>query len=288
MQENPELQIHAVPRARGSIWKWLFASAAVAVLAACGGGGGASADIANPANATLVQGTLSTGLVVPTASEASAASVVTSSDGTGLVLANRTGSMQSIKTGQVVVLPSNDTQGLPMGFTGIASVQSDGSIKLTPASISDVFKTLKVDFDSARDGGQIAGLIVPRNGKMTMSQSPAPSTQSGLDMVLCQIGLNAVVNVKCKNGALEGSITLEHPVMVKEKGGTKQAQAKLYATIGISNFSSKANIDYDFEKYASTGGFNILKSEVTGAWSASPSLWRRRRRAEHRSRPRPR
>jgi hypothetical protein len=93
-----------------------------------------------------------------------------------------------------------------------------------------------------------------------------------LEYVSCQAGLAAVVNIKCKNGELEGSISLAHPITVKKKGGSEETAATLYAQINLSKLSTKVAFDFDEVKYASTGGFNLLKTEVKGEWGASMGI----------------
>jgi Protein of unknown function (DUF1566) len=242
-------------------------------VSACGGGGGGGAGTGgtNPVTGSpLVQGSIANGLlVVPTASASTATIVPSVLDPTRLQISNATGVLASVQNGQIVSLPASDTQGLPFGYTGKVEKSPDGKTYLAPAALGDVFSSLKIDYDSARDGGQIAGLIAPKHGTMQMVQTPPSSMQTGVVYVTCQMGLNAVVNVKCKNGSLEGTITLEHPILVKRKGTTQKTGAKLYSTINLKNLSTKINIDFDAVKYASTGGVNILKSQVTGEWGGS-------------------
>jgi hypothetical protein len=236
-------------------------------LLACGGGGGG----ASPSpTTTVVQGNIAAGVVV---SDSAAATVTTSSTNSGaLEITNASGNLASAKTGQVVYLPANDAQGIPLGYAGKIEKTADGKTLLSPAAMGDVFSTLKINYDTARDGGQIAGLIVPKNGTLQANLSPPASTQSGVQYVACQVGLQAVVDIKCKDGALSGSITLEHPLMVKRKSASDKVAAKLYAKIDISKLSSKVNIDFDATKYASTGGFRLLSTELTGQWGASMGI----------------
>lgn len=251
------------------LWcRWAGVTVALSVVAACGGGGGGEASGTDTPPTQVLNGTLVSGLVVPSASEVSAATVTTSADGSSLVLSHATGSLQNVKDGQVVMLSASEAQGLPLGYTGKAALQSDGTIKLQPAGVADVFKSLRVDFDSARDGGQM-GLIVPTGGKMAFSQSPASSRQAGLDWTLCQVGLEAVVESECAKGALKATITLEQPIKVKSKDGKSETTAKLYATIGFDKFSVRTKVDFDIVKYPGTGGFNLLESGMVGEWSGS-------------------
>ena len=238
------------------------------VLIACGGGGAASSDTTT----SVIDGKLKSGLIVASDADAAATGTTASTDGTGLVLSNPTGELRNLKSGQVVVLPANDSQGLPMGYTGVAQVQSDGTVKLEPASLGDVFNTLNVDFDSERSGGQIAGLIVPNNSKMSASIKQPSYAQTGLDFATCQLGLQAVLDVKCENGALEGSIVFESPILVKAADGSGKKPAKIYGRIDLKKLSTKVKIDFDAIKYASTGGINIMKAEMTGEWGASSGI----------------
>ena len=86
------------------------------VLIACGGGGAASSDTTT----SVIDGKLKSGLIVASDADAAATGTTASTDGTGLVLSNPTGELRNLKSGQVVVLPANDSQGLPMGYTGVA------------------------------------------------------------------------------------------------------------------------------------------------------------------------
>jgi len=261
----------------GRTLRRLISASALLVLVSCGGGGGGggggtSSGGSSANGITVVQGTIASGVIVVPDSTASSASITISSTDSGkLEISNPTGVLASAKSGQIVYLPANDAQGIPLGYTGKVEKTADGKTLLAPAVLGDMFNSLKVDFDSARDGGQIAGLIVPKNGTMKANISPPASTQSGLDFTSCLIagGLKVVNNIKCKDGALEGAITLEHPLMVNKKGSTDKVAAKLYAALDFKKLSTHIVVDYDKEKYASTGGINVLSAQITGQWGAS-------------------
>lgn len=243
-----------------------------AVLVACGGGGGANPTPGNTPLGTVLSAEVQSGVVVPTQAAAQAANIKTSSDESGIILSNLTGDLANLQNGQVVHLPANDAQGIPLGFAGKVETQPDGTVKLLPAAMGDVFKTLSLDFDSVRDGGLIAGLVVPKNGSMQANIQAPSSMQTGLEYASCQLGLAAVVDIKCKNGEMEGTVTLQHPLLVNKKGSKEKAQANLYAQIDLRKMGVKVAVDFDEIKYASTGGFNILEAKVQGEWGVSMGI----------------
>jgi len=249
----------------------IFVTVVFTVLVACGGGGGASSDSSSPIQ--TIQGTIASGVtVVPEIEAAATTLTLDATQGDTLVVTNPTGVLANAQTGQIVALPANDAQGIPFGLTTKVLKNADGSVSLQPAALEDVFTTLNIDFDSVRDGATIAGLISPKGGSMTLSHAMPNTLQSGLEYSACQLGLQAVVNIKCKNGALEGSIGFSQKVNVKKKGSTETASATIYGTVDISKLAAKVKVDFDFKKYPGTGGFNQAMVKLTGQFGAKVGI----------------
>ena len=87
-----------------------------------------------------------------------------------------------VASGQVVAIPQDESKGFPLGYTGkvVASQVSNGATTLTlaPASLTDVYKTLSINYDSSRGGVRVVGVVGPSG---SFSQTPdAKVTQAGL------------------------------------------------------------------------------------------------------------
>jgi hypothetical protein len=255
----------------GSICRTLLLTISVTMLLiSCGGSGGGGGSASSSPNS--VAGTIASGVIVTPEADATAATLELDPFQSGaLLITNPTGALAKVKTGDIIYLPANDSQGIPFGLTGKVMQNADGSITLQPAALEDVFTKLSIDFDTTLDNTQI-GLISTKGGYISLSQGKPSTLQTGLDLSLCQVGLNAVVDLACKNGAIEGKIGLEHKILVQKKGDTEKTWATIYATIDISDLSAKVKLDYDAEKYPGTGGLNQAMVNLTGTWGAQVGI----------------
>lgn len=250
-------------------WRLVLAVITLSALAACGGGGGEGGG-EQLVNAQIIQGAIARGVIVIPEIDAAAATLsLDLNDKNSLNVSNPTGALASAQNGQIVVLPANDAQGIPFGLTAKVLKNSDGSVSLQPANLNDVFSKLHIDFDTARDGGQIAGLISPKGANISLNQTTPSTIQAGVEFAACQLGLQAVVDIKCKNGALEGLISIEQKIQVKKVGSSDLTAATIYGTIDISKLAMKVKLDFDPAKYPETGGLNQATVKLTGEWGAT-------------------
>lgn len=244
------------------------------VLVGCGGGGGPNASDGQTQPATVFSGIVQPGVRVAEGVDMVALGVTHLPESNALELQGAQGSLASIQPGQVVFLPASETHGLPLGFAGKAITQPDGKIVLQQAEIGDVFERLSIDYDTARDGGQIAGLIAPKSGKMTAAFHQPSARQAGLEGKICANSNFAtfIESILCKDGALEGYVELSHPIQVNKKGTKEKAAATLYARLDFSKLNAKILLKHDKEKYKETGGLDSLNIEASGNWSAKTGI----------------
>ncbi|MBS7348774.1 MAG: hypothetical protein KIG95_01150, partial [Comamonas sp.] len=117
------------------------------LISACGGGSdGASvsdpnADADNsPTLGQIVQGQLVDDVVVVLEDELQAITLdIDSYQDEMLNITDLGSTLSELQTGDVVVLPASETQGIPLGLTAKAVKNSDGSLSLEPAELKDVF-----------------------------------------------------------------------------------------------------------------------------------------------------
>lgn len=148
----------------------------LSVLTACGGGGGASGSVGldtfqfQPQNSVMVMSTVQTGAIVQVAPTQSAATT-----SAGIDVTFNADVSNTFASGQVVSIPQDESKGFPFGFVGkVVSQQTAGgstTVTLAPASLTEVYKNLNIDYDSGRNGMRVVGVISP-----TGSFSQAPST----------------------------------------------------------------------------------------------------------------
>lgn len=118
--------------------------------------------------------------------------------------------------GQIVALPAG-TANFPLGYTGrvLTKTTTAGQtvLELQPATVPEVFKNLKVDFDTLRDNARIVGVIAPQGGKTTVKfTNLTRRNQIGLSQLTdSELGFkgNISTTLDLKNGVklvLEGTV----------------------------------------------------------------------------------
>ena len=109
---------------------------------------------------------------------------------TGDISVSYNGDMTDIALGTTLIIPQDEAKGFPLGYTGkvVERVSSNGktTVQLAPATLTDVYETLNLNYDSSRNGMRVVG-VLGTNG--TFSQTPGSKvTQTGLSLPGLDLG----------------------------------------------------------------------------------------------------
>jgi hypothetical protein len=209
--------------------------AIVGLLVSCGGGGGnTSANVATANN--VIAAEANANVVVVTENQLGAIAGLEKTTA-GLKFTSQSLSEIDAKVGQVVSLSPSEALGLPFGFTGrvINKTITGGlaNFELVPATLTEVYKTLDLNFDSARDGLQIVGMVGP-TGKAVVNRNQPLKTKS----FLSGIGLELGAEINPEGAKLDLEIPFE-----KSLGDEDAEDApKLYLTFGATDVLVKSEI----------------------------------------------
>lgn len=152
--------------------RWVYASLTFSILAACGGGGGAGVDPSST-NAAQFSGQIKSSVLQMSESEITEIQSVAVSAKDIVTLIGSQEMAKKYSKGQIVNLPPG-TADFQFGYTGkviskIVDINGGVELILEPATVPDVFDNLNIDYDMARDGVRIAGVISPPGAKSTFN-----------------------------------------------------------------------------------------------------------------------
>lgn len=148
-------------------FRWGLVVLSMVVLTACGGGEGAGAGVnIDPTDTWKGEVNSNVRALQPNDVGSIQAGATIVGNTASLVMATEVAAKYDI--GQVIYIPAG-TDDFPLGYTGrIESKINNGAqttVSMSMATIPDVYKNLKIDFDTARDDAKVVGVVMPPGAK---------------------------------------------------------------------------------------------------------------------------
>lgn len=156
--------------------KLAFMGIVASALVACGGGGD-NGVVASPSIGGLASGVKVIG------SEVLDASDIKGYDVEGNLTVDLKGAAGDYADGQLVYIEPNSENGLTFGYSGKIQKQSDGTVKLQHALISEIVDNINFSFDSKKNDMRVVGLIAPPNSNVVFKEATKISQVGLFDFV---------------------------------------------------------------------------------------------------------